>query len=273
MSLRRLMRLPRSIAARIFAAQTSPVYMGDERLLARVLGEYRMFVCASDLGFATHILMDGVWEYPITKFVVDTIKPGMVTVDVGANFGYYTLLMADLARPSGICVALEPNPDIVPFLRDSVAVNGLASQCRVHSVAVGRAAGEARMTAPRREPKNGSLHRGPELPNDAIHTVAVRSLDEVLAGEPRVDFIKIDAEGSEADIIEGMKHTLRQHKPRLLIEFNTGHSYDGAVLIGTLLEAYGVMNFVDERGRARSISAEGAIAKGRLDDVMLYFTP
>jgi len=231
-----------------------------------------MFVDATDVGFATHMLMDGLWEYEITKFVAETVKPGMVVVDVGANFGYYTLLMCDLVGASGKCIALEPNPDIIPHLRNSVAVNGFTKRCRIDQVAASNQDGEGCLVVPHGEPKNGSLFRGEAQPGETSHTIALRTLDDILSGEKRIDFIKIDAEGSEAAILNGMQGTLREHRPRLLMEFNMGHQYDGPALLAALLAAYGSLKFIDGTGRARPISTEEAIARGRLDDVMLYFS-
>ena len=247
--------------------------MGGRRMLARVLGRYRMFLDAADVGFATHMLLDGLWEYEITKFVAATIKPGMVVVDVGANFGYYTLLMSDFAGPSGRCISLEPNPEIVECLRDTVAVNGLTKRCVIHQLAASHHNSEGILVVPKGEPKNGTLFRDPTEAGASTHTIALRTLDEVLADEPRIDFIKIDAEGSEGDILEGMQQTLRKHRPRLLMEFNMSHAYDGPAMLENLLAIYGSLNFVDGTGRARSITGEKACIEARHEDLMLYFSP
>jgi hypothetical protein len=105
------------------------------------------------------------------------------------------------------------------------------------------------------------------------HPITLQTLDELLATEPRIDFIKIDAEGGEADIVAGMQGVLKRHRPHLLIEFNMGHAYDGMALVDSLLTHYGAMSFVEGNGRALPITPQVAAEQARGKDLMLYFAP
>src|SRR5271165_2925357 len=73
---------------------TKSIYLGDHLALAQVLDRFKMYVDTRDIGIAPHLLMGGHWEMWITKLFCDLLQPGMTVVDVGANFGYYTLLAA-----------------------------------------------------------------------------------------------------------------------------------------------------------------------------------
>ena len=76
-----------------------------------------MYLDTRDVGFAQHIIMDGYWEYWVTQFMIEVVKPGFRVVDIGANFGYYTNLLSDLVGPDGCCLAIEPNPNTLAKLR------------------------------------------------------------------------------------------------------------------------------------------------------------
>src|ERR1700736_3927602 len=73
-------------------ARARAVYLGDHLTLARVLGQSKMLLPTTDVGFASHLMLDGFWEIWLTLFFARLVMPGMTVVDVGANFGYYTLL-------------------------------------------------------------------------------------------------------------------------------------------------------------------------------------
>jgi hypothetical protein len=83
------------------------------RVLARVLGGPKIFLSADDLGFGCHLMLDGYWESWLTLFFARYVTPGKTVIDVGANFGYYTILFAAGVGPSGRVVAIEPVPAIV----------------------------------------------------------------------------------------------------------------------------------------------------------------
>src|SRR5436853_284660 len=79
----------------------------------RVLGSCKMYLDTRDTGFGSHVSLDGYWEPWITVFVARQLRPGMVAIDVGANYGYYSLLFAALVGDTGHVYAIEPNPEIV----------------------------------------------------------------------------------------------------------------------------------------------------------------
>ncbi len=126
--------------------------------LCRVLGRYKMYVDLRDTGFAPHLMFEGYWEYWITDFMWRNVKPGQVAVDVGANHGYYTLLLADLVGPGGKVHAFEPNPRLAELLDRNIAVNGFWHVAEARAAAAGDRDGDtARLVVPVRDPKNAHL--------------------------------------------------------------------------------------------------------------------
>jgi FkbM family methyltransferase len=133
--------------------------------------------------------------------------PGLTLVDIGANIGYFTALMARHVGPTGVVHAFEPEPANFELLSGNVRRNDLA-QVRLHAVALGDARGRADLHL---NDVNGGMHRlydsvccvGPVVP------VPVERLDDVLR-DTVVDLIKIDVEGYEPRVLAGAHACLRR---------------------------------------------------------------
>src|SRR4051812_47360748 len=90
-----LATLDRAVLERAIQRRAQTVYLGNGLALSRVLTRHKMLLHTADRGFADHVMMDGYWEIWLNQFFARTMKPGMTVVDVGANYGYYTMLFAD----------------------------------------------------------------------------------------------------------------------------------------------------------------------------------
>lgn len=230
-----------------------------------------MFVDTRDRGFAPHILMDGYWEYWITRFLVGAVTPGMVAIDVGANFGYYSLLFADLTGPGGRVIAVEPNPVAADALAGTLSVNGFGATTRVVPRALS-AGGEGSVLfyVPDGEPKNARIVTVAVNENGRTIEVPCTSIDALTRDLARVDIIKVDAEGAEADIVHGMRETLRRHRPALLLEINAGRNYDVAALLSELQGVYGALSFIDDDSVARPLTVRDVLTTRVGEDWMVY---
>src|ERR1700712_1653814 len=148
----------RATVERAIRSRVQTLYLGGGRMLARVLGRHKMFLHTSDRGFACHVAMDGFWEIWLTQFLARMLKPGMVAIDVGANYGYYTLLFAEAVTASGLVLAVEPNPAAAGSLKETVLLNGFAGHTRVLQSALGPPGmSQHHLFVPFGEPKNALL--------------------------------------------------------------------------------------------------------------------
>jgi FkbM family methyltransferase len=238
--------------------------------LCRILGRHKMFVDRRDAGFAPHLMFEGYWEYWLTEFIWRNVTQGQVVLDVGANHGYYTVLMADLVGAAGRVHAFEPNPRLVDLLGRTVALNGFWGTVQVHPAAVADAAGPAMtFAATEAEPKNGRLLMpGEEAPGATLTEVPVLTLDDAVPGP--VDFVKIDVEGAEELAWRGMQGLIgRSPGIRIVLEFNPGRCRDAA---GTLAEiaARFPLREIGFDARAHPCTAEEVL--GRSEDTLLYLS-
>lgn len=235
LSLEELRGQDRYRAECISRAATQALYLGDHTVLSRVLGRYKAYLDTRDRGFAAHLMLDGYWEMWLTQFIARLIAPGMHVADVGANFGYYSLLMADLIGPSGHLLSVEPNPPVVEMLRRTLDLNGFTSRSTVVAAAAGSTEGAGRLLVPAGEPKNASLiGDGGRNDGNSLVAVPIVSLDKLLSHFPRVDFLKIDAEGAEEDIVHGLSQTISRWRPHIILEFNPGRCRNPGELLALL---------------------------------------
>ena len=141
------------------------------------------------------------------------LKPGGVFLDVGANFGYYSVT---LAKNTGVrAFAFEPQPRMASQLAEHVELNGLSEKISVQSLALADAPGSLSLTTFAGNTGKTTLSNEPG-------TIPIMRLDDWFqaSGLNRVDAIKIDVEGVEARVLRGAAATLRQFRPVLLMEVN-----------------------------------------------------
>jgi FkbM family methyltransferase len=194
------------------------VYQGNDTALTRILNRHFMYVDTTDLSVAPHLMMHGQWEPAITNLFTQLVRPGMTVVDIGANFGYYTILAGSGVGAEGKVYALEADPRNYEILRLNVEANGLnriveTRQCAVLDV-------KKPMELNRNRTLLGchSLFAGKNGTPGNTWVDAV-PLDDIVPGS--VDLMKIDAEGSEPYIFDGMRGVLaRSPRVQIIVEFN-----------------------------------------------------
>jgi FkbM family methyltransferase len=239
-------------------ARAQPVYLGNDEALCRILGRHKLYVDARDRGLCAHLLLDGFWEMGLTMHIARHVRPGMVAIDIGANFGYFTILLAALVGSGGQVHAVEPAPNAAAMLRRSLELNGFQFRTSVIEAAAGADEGATSLLyVPDREPKNAQIVASPgavDVAGGRLHQVAQRRIDALAQQLGRVDFVKIDAEGAEEQIIDGMIAILRRDKPHLVLEFNAARARAPDALLSTLGEIYGDLRYLDLSGALHAAS-------------------
>ena len=218
-------RLPigRHRAAQWVAARVGSPFWAE---LPPQLGSLR-FRCDLADGLMRDAYLTGRYEPQETALVRHLLRPGMTFADVGANWGYFTLLAAHLVGPSGRVIAVEADPRAVQTIRANVASNAL-HHVRLFGVA---ATDEAReLSFDPYEPALGSAsgNYGLEQAGDAAARpgrvrVAGRPLDELFAesGVDRIDLMKMDIEGAEAAALRGAARFLAAGRiDRIVLELH-----------------------------------------------------
>ncbi len=146
------------------------------------------------------------------------VKPGDTILDIGANLGLMTLLMARLAGPMGRVHAFEPNPNVFSFLTKTTEANpDLAITC--HPVALGPSDERLILSVPKGNKGAATLRPNTSSDHFASIEVPVQRLTDFCATQQidRIDFIKMDVEGFEAGVIAGGIDILQTTRPRAIL--------------------------------------------------------
>jgi FkbM family methyltransferase len=166
-------------------------------------------------------LMYGSFEAAEMRFARNYLERGMTVLDIGAHHGLYTLLASKKTGSAGRVLAFEPSARERQRLEKHLRVN----RCKNTSVlpyALGSERGEASFYLAGGPHDFCNSLRLPDVPDAVEEThVEVRRLDEVLDElvMPRIDFVKLDVEGGELDVLAGAKRLLeRRPRPVLLVE-------------------------------------------------------
>ena len=195
--------------------------LGDE-LLARTPYGY-LLAPTHDLGLATFLAEGVTWEQETSDLLDLTLKEGMTFVDVGANVGFHTLHAARAVGASGVVFAFEPTPAVFQLLQRSVHLNGLGNICRCRNLALSTSEGMATLHLSDVCGHN-SLYRMADGEEKSQLPVKTAEFDAELQEASRIDVVKLDVEGAELDVLDGMKHSLANYRDILLIvEYGVSH--------------------------------------------------
>jgi FkbM family methyltransferase len=187
------------------------------------LDEYRGdFEIGAKSDLSKAIMFSGSFEPQFAKLCVDHLPRDRDAVDVGANVGLYSVLIAKLI--SGRVLAIEPTRQAFELLTRNLERNDVGTKVICDQAVASDSRGETFITVciGREEYSTvGSPHEaadGVETEQQRVRAVTIDDECERLGLIP--GFIKIDVEGFEYQVLKGALNTLRKHRPVLLIEVN-----------------------------------------------------
>ncbi len=166
-----------------------------------------MYPHALDMAIGRH-------EPLVANLIRSHLSEGDIAFDIGANVGYFTLLMARYVGPGGHVVAFEPDPLVVDYLRGNVARNRdrLGASIDTVNAAVGGVS-ESRPFTPGSRISRGRLGSEP-----GPLVVDVMTLGDALERYGTPHLIKIDVEGAESELLEGAAECLATLRSSIVIE-------------------------------------------------------
>jgi FkbM family methyltransferase len=232
-----------------------------DELLVQTLFGVKFYVPARDQLMTPQLVVYRQWEAQLSRLMLHLAPAGSVFVDVGANFGYFTcLLAASMGQmPGSRVIAVEPNPHMLRLLAMNIRVNWSMAPVRVVPAALADEPGTRALLVPRDSAGNAALQAAdPAAPADAPPVpdtaeaveVPVMRLDDVLRDEARVDLLKVDVEGFETAVFQGGAETLRRPGLKIVFEWAqtqmTAAGYRPPDLLD-LLRAQGFVLFDAER--------------------------
>lgn len=255
--------------------------------LKRLRFDFRMrhpWVPGADV-FLNSFVHKGYWfhgkgrERQSMELVAELVSPGSTVVEVGGHIGFLSLYFACLAGPVGKVIVLEPGSNNLPYLRRNLAdASRWSNLAPIELVekAAGREAGELIFFEDDLSGQNNSLvedYEGlRENSREAYvrHSVKARPVEVVpldaLVGTRKVNFVKIDVEGFELGVLEGMVTLLSRQRPVLMVEVQADKEAIFELLTG---KGYHLFNIRRERVTAPNEMFENVFALNRTDHASL----
>ncbi len=181
-------------------------------------------------------------DSPVERFIRTHVVRNASILDIGANLGWTARLMSALAGPEGTVHAFEPLPsafaNLVANISDAPFKNIVA-----HPVAVADYCGKLELFLASDDATALATIRAPTAgAGTKPYVVDVVSIDSLIGDLPRVDFIKIDVEGAEHKVLQGMRSLIARDHPVMAIELS-----DAWLLqVGSSVQE--VLRFLTERG-------------------------
>ena len=187
-----------------------------------------IFFPFNDSVIAPTIAEKGVWEPIEVDWLVGNLKRGDYFLNIGANVGYFSLIASKIVGRKGVVYAVEPNPEVIPFLRVNSVRSKYANIKIIEAAASDRNSevtlyqnfnnfGDSRLFDPRKSDAGGSFleHGFDQVPiNVQVTSIA---LDELKL--PRLDLILSDTQGWDYFALLGLEKTIQRYRPKISLEF------------------------------------------------------
>lgn len=201
------------------------------------------YICAdkNDFGYTPHAKSDGFWEPWITYWMLSNVSKKSLVADIGANHGYYSLLLA--ANECEVH-SFEPQKHLADLITESSKINNF--DIKIFNSAVSDSTGEEELIVPIHHGMNATITTPGYMPDGFIkEKVSTIRIDEL---PYRYDFIKIDAEGGERKIWNGMKNYIANNPQTLyLVEWRYDRYEDAEDFAKEIFDEFNV-TYVDFSG-------------------------
>jgi len=237
--------------------QEGIIFLGDDTACIKI-DSHNFYFDSKDMGSIKSSILNHTNAVKNWKNILEKIVTrGMNVIDIGANIGLFALLLAELVNSQGKIYAFEPNPKTESFLRKNIEYNHF-NNVEPFCKAVTNYSGTANLKV--KGHAVGHYLTKKELSDSEMITVDTITIDDFVTNEnTKVDFIFMDAEGSEENIMKGMVKTLKNNPNlEIITEFNPTALY----LTGTSSESF--LNLIESLGFSFYIIHE---KKGKFESI------
>jgi FkbM family methyltransferase len=196
----------------------------------------------------------GVYDLIVSEAITRLLDPGELAVDVGANVGYMTAIMAGRVGPTGRVISYEPHPVIHQILAANVERWKAVAPITVIQRAVSERAGRMNLHIPEAFDGNCGVASLEDIGGD-VQQVETQRLDDSFDSNSVIAFLKIDVEGHELAVLEGARGLLKSKRIRDIV-FEDHSGYPSPV--SNLLESHGYSVLRLSRSFSKPLLLNGA---------------
>ena len=236
---------------------------------------FKMSVLSNDpLGTSSELLIFNTHEPVSTKIISSKLKKGMTCLDIGGNIGYYVLLESKYVGSKGNIIAIEPSPLNFECLKKNLTSLNLKN-VQAYNIAAGEndgitkfliyeGAGNSCMVLPDDEK--------PKWPGNII-SIPIKKMDSFLEEKKidKIDFLRMDVEGYEKKVINGLNKTIRKFKPIIYMELHqyiVGQDNTAEMLQDLKNEGYEITTYVPRDIDTPLIGTLRDVKHYKIDDLL-----
>ncbi|MFD1193913.1 FkbM family methyltransferase [Seohaeicola saemankumensis] len=196
------------------------IQLVDERVAVRT--PYGYVICPqNEYHLIIHILEGGAYEPGTCRVIESIIKPGDHVIDVGAQVGLLTLTMGRAVGASGKVLAIEASELLVDCIRRTLSTNGLLKNCDVLQMAASDRVGTSTFHLAEISGHSSLVSLSEESREIKVQTAPI---DEIVSAGDNISLVKVDVEGAELLVLQGMTRVIEENPEIILIvEFGPSH--------------------------------------------------
>lgn len=184
-----------------------------KRMIRRKMPDFSLYLDLLTPGISRTLAIYRSREEDMIYIIKKVLKPGMKVIDCGSNIGFYPLLEANILKGDGTIYAIEPDKRNFVVLNSNIKACEHASMIKAFQLAASNKVGVDKMYVAEQANLNKIITSGDDFPDrhvvDKIVDVEATTLDAFCAENENVDFIRMDIEGFEVEVFQGMKNIFR----------------------------------------------------------------
>lgn len=183
---------------------------------------YKISIIPDDPGISSELRIFSVHEPITTQITLQELKEGMTCLDIGSNIGYYALMESKAVGNKGKVLAIEPSPKNFQQMKKSFDLEG-TSNIDAYNFAAGEKNDEINFLIHERSNLSKIIPKGEPVPEFAnVKKIPLRKIDSFIEEKKlnRLDFVRMDIEGYEIKLFQGLWNALRKFKPMIQMEFH-----------------------------------------------------
>jgi FkbM family methyltransferase len=191
-----------------------------KKYVQRKIHSYRMNLNLHDQGIGKTLLLFGSREEDHKYILEQELKPGMTVLDLGANVGYYALMESNLVGPTGHVYAVEPHPNNFKELQNNIALNNKQDHVTFYNLAGSNTCSTEKLYVSKMSNLH-SLYKEASHNNKDVIEIKTITISEFIKNKKNIDFLRMDVEGYEIEVFEGMQAALKNNinfRPSILFE-------------------------------------------------------
>jgi len=230
-----------------------------KKVIRRHLPDFDIYLDLITPGISRTLAIYRSREEDMIYIIKKVLKPGMKVIDCGSNIGFYPLLEANILKGDGSIYAIEPDLRNFVLLNKNIEASEYGNSIKPFQLAISNKVGKEKMFVAQESNLNKIVSEEDDFADrhivDEIVEVETTTLDMFCSNDEYIDFVRMDIEGFEVEVFQGMKKIFANAKKGFMVFIELHpHAYtpqrDFSIEIGKILELDFIAKYIVSAGEA-----------------------